>query len=172
MARAHASGFTLIEIMVVLVIASVITLFALISVRGGGEERLARDEAHRLERLVQLAADEALYRVIELGLEFHTGGYRFLLWDGAQWHDLPDPGALRARTWPDALTPTLVVEGRPIPLRDEPAVDEPTPQVVFLSSGEVSPFRLALVTPERRGEELRVTMTAQAERVPVDGVLP
>lgn len=156
--------------MVVLVIgiAMAVTVF---TVRGGGEERLARDEARRLERLVQVVSDESLFRVAEYGIEFTRTGYRFLRWDGTEWQPLPDPGVLRDRRWPDALTVSLEVEGRPVPLAPDFAAEEPVPQVVFLSSGEVSPFQLAVVVPDtRRGERLRVHATAQAERTVIEGL--
>ena len=51
-------GFTLLEIMVVLVLVGIITSFALLSVGGGPRERLA-EEARRLAALVELHQQEA-----------------------------------------------------------------------------------------------------------------
>lgn len=148
-----------------LVIAGVIAVFVLLSLPGEGDERAARDEVRRLERLVTLAGDEALYRLVELGIEFNRDGYRFLVWDGQDWAPPMDPGVLRAHRWPPTLEARLRVENRELPLPERFAIDDPTPQVVFLSSGEVSPFQLELRDVHRRGEALHVHLTQQTERV-------
>ncbi len=160
-------GFTLIEILVVMLIAGILMAAVLLSVRGGGEERLAREEIQRLDRLVALASDEAVFRLLELGLELQSEGYRFLVWTGETWIPLPEPGPLRAHRWPSALTASLTVEATPTPLPAAFAPEEPVPQVVFLSSGEVSAFRLDLVAANGLGERLQVHVTAATERAPL-----
>ena len=164
-------GFTLIELLVVVLIVGLISAVVLLSVRGGGEERLAREEIRRLDRLVTLAADESVYRLVELGVEFTAHGYRFLTWDGTAWAPLVDPGPLDDHQWPVALTATLVVDGRPMVLGAEYAVDAPLPQVVFLSSGDMNAFTLELVADNRRGERLTAHITAETEREAI-GDLP
>lgn len=167
----RSGGFTLIEILVVLVIAGMITTLALISVRGGGEHRLAHDELRRLERLVEVIADESVYRVLELGLEFRASGYRVLAWDGHMWAPLPTAGALRPRRWPDTLLATLAVEGAPVALTEAFREKDPVPQVVFLSSGEVSAFTLDLMAGNAHGGRLAVHLTGDAERTQIEGTL-
>ena len=165
--NARQRGFTLIEILVVMLIAGILTAAALLSVRGGGEERLAREEIQRLDRLVALASDEAVYRRLELGLEFRREGYRFLVWNEETWAPLPSPGPLRAHRWPEALTASLTVEAKPTSLPASFAAEEPVPQVVFLSSGEVSAFQLDLTAANGLGERLQVHVTAATERAPL-----
>ncbi len=167
----RARGFTLIEILVVVLIAGILTAAILLSVRGGGEERLAREEIQRLDRLIGLASDEAVYRLLELGLEFHREGYRFLVWTNDTWAPLPEPGPLRTHRWPEALTASLKVETKPIPLPAAFAADDPVPQVVFLSSGEVSAFQLDLAAANGLGERLQVHVTAVTERTPLGDAL-
>ena len=164
--RLSARGFTLIEILVVLVIVGIVTTTALLSLRGGGEARLARAEIQQLERLVELASDEALYRALELGIEFRQGGYRFLVWDGTTWSPVADVNAMRERSWPDVLAAQLVVEAKPVPLPMAFPADNPVPQVVLLSSGEVSAFELELRAPDG-GESLTVHATGTSEREPL-----
>lgn len=163
--KPRARGFTLIEILVVVVIVGIVTATALLSVRAGGEARLAREEIHRLERLVAVAIDEAVYRNLELGVEFVAGGYRFLVWDGATWSPMTD-GAMRERRWPDVLAARLTVEARPVTLPRAYPTEKPVPQVVLLSSGEVSAFELELRAPDG-GESLTVHATAVTEREPL-----
>ena len=165
--RLSAHGFTLIEILVVLVIVGIVTTTVLLSLRGGGEARLAREEILQLERLVELASDEALYRSLELGIEFRQHGYRFMVWDGATWSPVADVPAMRERSWPEILRAELTVEARPVPLPPSFRADKPVPQVVLLSSGEVSAFELELRAPDG-GESLTVHTTGTTAREPLE----
>jgi len=162
-------GFTLVEVMVVLVIVGVIMTTVLLTVRAGGEGRVARDEVRRLDHLVELAHDEAVHQMRELGLQFHASGYRFVEWEGSEWRALERMPAFRPRTWPDILVLTLEVEGQPVNVPHQ-LPDQIRPQVVFLSSGEVSHFVLTLADAAGNGERLRVAITAATEREPLEAM--
>ena len=60
------SGFTLLELLVVLVIIGILLTMASLSVGGGGEQRQLREEAERITALLALAADEAILKNREL----------------------------------------------------------------------------------------------------------
>src|SRR5690606_25396301 len=97
---------------------------------------------------------------------FATHGYRFLVWDGTTWSPLPGD-AFRARRWPDMLAATVTVEARRLDLPAAFRADEPVPQVVLLSSGEVSAFELELRAPDG-GAALTVHATAATERTALE----
>lgn len=153
----------------VLVIVGVIMTTVLLTVRAGGEGRVARDEVRRLDHLVELAHDEAVHQMREIGLQFHASGYRFVEWDGSEWRALERLPAFRPRAWPEVLQIALEVEGQVVNVPHQlPA--QVRPQVVFLSSGEVSHFVLTLVDSAGNGERLRVGITAATEREPLEAV--
>ena len=76
---AASAGFTLLELMVVLVLISIIFTFAMLSFGGDDVAELMEQEVRRLETLVALAADEAIIRGDELGIRFTGDGYEFML---------------------------------------------------------------------------------------------
>jgi general secretion pathway protein H len=68
-ARRRATGFTLLEILVVMFIVGIIVGFAVLSADGrAGEDRL-QHEAERLKALLDIAAEDAIVYGVEIGLD-------------------------------------------------------------------------------------------------------
>ena len=138
-ARQH-HGFTLLELLVVLVIASILLgAVALNAVPGDGQ--LLQDDAQRIALLLQAARDEAIVRNRAIAFDIDEQRYRFLIRQNDSWQVLTDDALLRERAF---RRPPLVVSLIPptsdrLPLRivfgREP-VDKPF--VLRLSSGTKS----------------------------------
>ena len=97
--RGRSSGFTLIEILVVIVIIGIVMSIAMLSITLVGGDNQLRDEARRIISLVEVAQDEALLQGREFGLEFMQGSYRFVEFDPLtrQWSDVIGDDTLRQR---------------------------------------------------------------------------
>lgn len=163
-----ASGFTLLELLVVLVIIGIVSSFAVLSTGLATHDKPLDKEAQRLLALMQMASEESVLKTEELGLTVSKDGYHFLRYEQNAWQPLEDD-LFRERNLPDDLALDLVLEGRPIVLEDPTQSDSKTksssdmkddkdkvkaPQILFLSSGEVSPF--ALTVNEHPGTSQRV----------------
>jgi general secretion pathway protein H len=140
-----ARGFTLVEILVVLVIVGVLAGTAALSIgRRALDDRLDT-EARRLKELMALALDEAVLQGAELGFVRTPEGYAFLALNDGRWAPLQDAGALRARTLAEPFYLDLEVEGRPVkPAAPQDPDEEIKPQVLLLSSGEATAFSARL----------------------------
>ena len=150
-------GFTLLELLVVLVVIGILSSFAMLSTGLADRNKPLGKEAQRMLALLRMASEESVQRGAELGLRIDGNGYRFLRFDRDAWKPLADD-LFRERDLPAAISVKLELEGRPIILDDPNASDATTattatskkdtktkpPQIVFLSSGEVSPFVLTL----------------------------
>ena len=91
------AGFTLIELMVVLVVAGV--LLSLVSLSGSGSaERALRFEAERVAQLLALAREEAQVLGTPIRFQIDAERYRFLVRQDRQWRLSTDPD-LRERFW-------------------------------------------------------------------------
>ncbi|MGH8482354.1 MAG: type II secretion system minor pseudopilin GspH [Nevskiaceae bacterium] len=141
-----ARGFTLLEILVVVVIIGVMATLAVLSIGSRSlDDRLAI-EARRLHELLLLAADEAVLQGAELGFIQTTEGYGFLVLDReGKWVPLEDAGPLRGRALAPPLYIELQVDGRRVvPPRADGQDPELKPQVLLLSSGDATEFTLDL----------------------------
>ncbi|MBA2491773.1 MAG: type II secretion system minor pseudopilin GspH [Gammaproteobacteria bacterium] len=144
--RRRASGFTLIEILTVLVIIGIVVSMATLSL-GNNAEGQVELEAERLRALIELAKEEALFDAQELGIAFWQNGYTFYRMEDQQWTPVEGDAELRPRTLPEGLSLSLELEGLEAELS---AIDRQRkrPQVFIMSSGEVTPFRAELGTGE------------------------
>ena len=141
------TGFTLIEILVVVAIVGVLALALTLSIAASSDRQL-EGAAERFAALLGHACEQAELRGREIGVALGAGGYTFLRLDGEAWQALDNDGELRARNWPQGLRVDLVREGRP--LRLARSDEDAAPQLVCFSSGELTPFVLELALGDSR----------------------
>lgn len=149
----RAAGFSLIELLVVIVILGIMVSMVVLSMGTLRSQDAAETEARRLTALMDFVSQQALIQGRDFGVEFLDDGYRFLSWDpDAQlWSVVDDEATLRRRTLPESLEIALAVDGREVVIdsgrrgMDRPQ-DELAPHVAIFSSGEFTPFELFLVT--------------------------
>jgi len=140
------AGFTLIEVLVVLVVIGILVGLVTFSLTGQ-EERAVRQETERLALLAGAAHQEAILQGKVLALALQTGGYEFqVLGTEGEFQPLGGDDVLRPR----ALPPGMKIES---------AVSDGAPlgeggRIVFQPSGEVPLFVISVVHgPARRNVE-------------------
>ena len=95
-------GFTLLELMVVLVLIGVL-LGVVAANAAPGSQKTLQNESQRIALLLQLARDEAIVRNRQMAFEAESDGYRFWVRNGQQWQQVDGDDLLRARAF--KLTP-------------------------------------------------------------------
>ena len=136
-----ARGFTLLELLVVLVIAGM--LLGLVAFNAmPGERQALQSDAQRVALLLQLARDEAIVRNRPIAFEAEADRYRFLIRDGNKWQALTQDDMLREREFKRApvslsINPATAAEANPmrIVFGREP-VDKPF--VLTFAAGDAS----------------------------------
>ena len=108
-------GFTLIELMVVIVLAGILISLVTINITPDPRQQLQR-EAQRVGQLMALAADEARIRQQPIVWEADLRGYRFVTESGGERRLLTGDDLLRERAWETPLTRLAVLDnGGPQP---------------------------------------------------------
>lgn len=152
-----AGGFTLVEILVVVVIIGVLAIGAVLALGVAGGDRDVTQARDRLVALIDYARERAELETREYGLRFFQGGYEFVVWDDRQqlWLRPEDERELRARALESSVDPKLLVEGRPVVLPEREAKNL-APQVLLYSSGELNSFQITVQrrTPDALGFRL------------------
>ena len=141
-----SKGFTLLEILAVMVIIGIMLTFVTLSTGSDQRAEQMEREAQRLAALLQLASEEAVMRSEQLALRVGETGYEFMIMENDQWTALADDRPLRPRELPAGIELRLELqENQPPELIAE---DSEQPQVFILSSGEMTPFLLIMSAPE------------------------
>ncbi len=139
--RAADSGFTLIEILVVLIIVGLLASLAVFSMGGNSQQRELENHVRELYLLMQTASEQAVLNNLELGLLLEDDGYQFVAFQDESGEWKPSGERLfNQRSLPDWMTVTQFVESDAPRLTS--AEDKLRPTIVFFSSGESTPFEI------------------------------
>lgn len=101
----------------------------------------------------------------DYGVMFTQTGYRFFVFDYQRlaWAEPQQDRLLEQHALRPQLLMTLLLDGREVPLDnsfDSQDVENPEPQIMLLSSGEVTPFTIEM---SRDGIDGRFELTAELD---------
>jgi general secretion pathway protein H len=146
----RSKGFTLVEILVVIVIMAVVISVTVLSVSSTGRDSQLDEESRRIEGLVGLLHERALLEGRDFGLRIEPAAYEFVVYDTRRdrWMMLDQEREFRHRDLPKGITFQLQLDSQTVVIkavdRNLSGGDPPNPQVAIAASGEGTPFRLTL----------------------------
>ncbi len=127
-------GFTLIEIMIVIVIIGITIGFALIAFGNFGESKRIFFAADHLINTLRLAQQQTILETSTLGLKIDNSGYQFLrLQNNSHWTPLSNKGVFKMTYFPKNTSIKLSI------INSNTA---DAPAIIFNASGDMTPFTL------------------------------
>ncbi len=144
--RWSQTGFTLIEILVVVLVVSILMGVVASSFSGSDREQTFRGYSERLALRIEFARDKALQSNREWGVFLDEDGVRFAEFDevNAIWSPRGDK-PFNADAYDRNVEFELVIEDLPGNLQAPEDPDEEIPNIVLFSSGETTPFEISVI---------------------------
>lgn len=137
-------GFTLIEILVVIVLVGIIITVAMISI-GNTQSGKLKEDMRRLLQIMRLVHEEAITNQQTLAVKFSPHGYAIQRYEnkGKIWVSVTDPAIFRPRKLDEDYEIKLVQDGLGVSLTDKDGG-----KILMYSSGEITPFTLNISLPD------------------------
>ena len=149
----RSRGFTLIELMMVLIVLAVMAGMATISFRNDPLAQLEREQL-RLQSLLNFAADEAVLQGELLGLSVDGRSYQLVFFESnAQVWKKNEGRYFSTQLLPESINITITLDGDRLTEQEQQqialmsqasGVEQIVPAILFLASGEITPFTLTL----------------------------
>jgi len=159
--KVKIQGFTLIEIMVVVVIISIAMGAVLMSFPDRRNDRL-KEHSARFSALMSLVQDEAILQSRDFGLSINDSGYSFYRWMGKNWEVYSD-SPFESRSFEENIKSEVVLEGVDIKLLKSDKIKKP--QIVIFSSGEMTSFIYILSNKEKSTATIKFDAAGNLEQV-------
>jgi len=169
--KTRKNGFTLIEVMVVIVLVGLMVSVIQFSSSSDKAEETLEFSSKRFAGIFDIAAEYGMLNNIELGLMIDKNGYQFLGYDGTSWTDVSENELFSRYQLPEGVELVLQLDDLPIEepqlfdtklfnelqeANDEDDFDPDEnrdsdvniekkkliPQVYMLSGGDITPFSL------------------------------
>lgn len=137
--KKRQQGFTLIEIMVVVVMAAILMGAVMMSFPQT-DKALLKENASRFSALLSLAQDESILQSRDMALAINENGYEYFRRESGEWAVYSE-GSFVARELMGNIASDLFLEGVAIKLK---ARAKTKPQIIISTSGEVTAFKYLL----------------------------
>jgi general secretion pathway protein H len=186
------SGFTLLEIILVIAVIGLIASVVSYNVIGRDPADDVEQETRKLQVLFDMASDYAVLNQKQLGLRLNDEDmtYEFVaLNDEQKWRPLDSQPIFALAELPEFVSielrlddlpwqseeslfdtrvfdETLSVSNAGVEIGNEEDVEPPPPQILLLSSGEITPFELRLIYQEPFAQNPPFYFSLQGQEVP------
>ena len=193
------SGFTLLEVLLVLALMGLIISVVTYTAIGSNNYDKVEDQAKRFQVVFDMASDFAVLNQRQLGIRIdeEENTYTYVtLNDDEEWVEIPNNKMFAAYEMPEYMTLELNLEDLPwdaegqlfdrsifdeelsvsedgVEIGDEEDIPPPPPQLFLLSSGDITPFELSMTYEDDFSTELPITFILQGkETTPIDRLAP
>ncbi|WP_133405263.1 type II secretion system minor pseudopilin GspH [Parashewanella tropica] len=176
-------GFTLLEIMIVVVLMGLMAAAVIPSFNTSTPKQQLEKKAKEFMATTELVLNETILSGQFLGIVIDPDGYHYVIYHENKWQPLTNDRILTERKLDNDMSLSVVVDGLPLKQSDEEHSDDifdneddglgldeplqsekklPTPQIMLFPSGELSPFELTFSMKDQQGDEQDVLVVGDA----------
>jgi general secretion pathway protein H len=197
--RKQQTGFTLIEIMLVLALMGLMISVVSYTALGTNSYDKVNQQAKRFQVVFDMASDYAILNQVQLGIRIdeEESTYTYVaLDDDDEWVELTGQKLFESHQLPEDMTLQLFLDDLPwqqeeqlfdrslfdeelsvsdegVEIGNEEDIVPPPPQLFLLSSGDLTPFELTITFEDTFSNEDPLTFTLRAKEVtPIERIVP
>ncbi|WP_297895428.1 type II secretion system minor pseudopilin GspH [Shewanella sp.] len=168
MLKLRHAGFTLMEVMLVILLMGLAAAAVTMSISSSGPKKALERTAQQFIAATELVLDETVLSGYFVGIVVEKTSYQFVYYKDSKWHPLEKDRILSEKQMDPGVTLNLVLDGLPLVQEDEtdeswfeepliePSAEDkkkhPEPQILLLPSGEMSAFELSFIAKTDQGE--------------------
>jgi general secretion pathway protein H len=141
MIKTTHKGFTLIEILIVVVILSILTVMGVQMVSSGSVERNLKQHAKILQSTIEYVCDQATLQNIPYGVRFFNSAYVFLQFNNQQWQEIFSDDINFNKELTDGSILSLEIDDQFVVLNDD---EIEIPHIMCDTTGQMTAFALTV----------------------------
>ncbi|NRD71991.1 type II secretion system minor pseudopilin GspH [Shewanella sp. VB17] len=170
MKRMHQRGFTLLEVLLVILLMGLAASAVTMGMGGSDKKKKLEATAKQFIATTEMVLDETVLNGFFIGIIVEDTSYKYVVYDDEKWQDLTQDRLLSERQMNEGVQIDLMLDGLPLAQEDED--DEsflgqslmeqwaeerekfPEPQILLFPSGEMSAFELTFVSEDESGNKV------------------
>ena len=179
----QSQGFTLLEMMIVVILMGLMAVAVIPSIGQSGPKKKMEQQAKKFIAITELVMDETVLSGQFIGIVVDPDGYHFVVYKDEKWQPMTSDRLTTEHKMDEGISLEVIVDGLPLKQSDEENeswfddddpfagdsdnLDEekkkfPEPQIMLFPSGEVTPFELHFVAKDDEGREIDELVTGTA----------
>ncbi|MCS6176497.1 type II secretion system minor pseudopilin GspH [Shewanella baltica] len=178
MLKLRHAGFTLMEVMLVILLMGLTAAAVTMSIGNSGPQQALDRTARQFIAATEMVLDETVLSGQFIGIVIEKTSYQFVFYKDGKWEPLDKDRLLSEKQMDPGVVMNLVLDGLPLVQDDEeddswfeepliePSADDkkkhPEPQVMLFPSGEMSAFELTFITKTDKGQQVEALVVGDA----------
>ncbi|MCL1087389.1 type II secretion system minor pseudopilin GspH [Shewanella glacialipiscicola] len=178
MLKLRHAGFTLMEVMLVMLLMGLTAAAVTMSIGNSGPQQALDRTAQQFIAATEMVLDETVLSGQFMGIVIEKTSYQFVFYKDGKWQPLDEDRLLSEKEMEPGVVMNLVLDGLPLVQEDEeddswfeepliePSSDDkkkhPEPQIMLFPSGEMSAFELTFIAKTDKRQQAEALVTGDA----------
>ncbi|BAJ04168.1 type II secretion system minor pseudopilin GspH [Shewanella violacea] len=179
MKQLHQKGFTLMEVLLVVLLMGLAASAVTMTMSGADPQKKLERTALQFMTATEMVLDETVLSGHFIGIVIEKTSYKYVFYDEGKWKSLDRDRILTERQMDEGVEISLVLDGLPLVQEDEEQdswfdedfIEEeseeekkkyPEPQILLFPSGEMSAFEISFFSEDDQGNEIEALVVGDS----------